>query len=258
MAAKLLKLPVPNLDDARGTKELIGIAKGLPSDQVIRIVCESDLRHIVQEDGVAFESEVEAARRMISDPNVFLSRPLEIILGSAGPTPYPTFQMSVNAYEKKQQLLADFGDYVAALKGSRSIQSDAMMIADEFYTNGSKNAWPAGSALFSGPPSRGGTIDFFAEAREDRFAFGCRDSFGELNVMTVLERIKACLVTGVADAIRHGVGGAGIGSYMVFDACMSYYAGTDPGRQTVVCAVLPLGKSRKTLSGMSKNIHLIA
>ena len=74
----------------------------------------------------------------------------------------------------------------------------------------------------------------------------------------VLERIRKCMELGVANAIRQGEGGAGIGSYMVFDACLSYYAGVTPGKESVVCVTMPLGLNRRTMAGLPKNIHLIA
>jgi hypothetical protein len=233
---------------------VVAITSGLASDQVIRTVHETGLCHLVQKDGLAFDSEVRTSQEMLADKKAFLDDPLKVIFGGTGQS---NFSMTFDAGEKKTALLTAFGDYVAGIQGSRTIWDQALLIADELYTNGSKNAWPAGSKLFHGPPVHSGTLDFFAQIDGQRLVFGCRDTFGNLDVRAVVARIWTCFDNGVAGSIRHGVGGAGIGSYMVFDSCISYYAAVDANARTVVCVSLPLGLSRRAASGLPKNIHLI-
>ncbi len=236
----------------------IGVATGLSPEAVIRLVHSTGLRHIVQQDGMRFDAECSIAERMIEQPNLFLRDPLGTILGpTLGAEQHHRFGMVFDAAEKKGLLLGPFGDFVAGLAGGRTIWDSALMIADEFFTNASKNAWGRTSGLFQGEPVHSGTIEFFAEANADLLVIGCRDTFGRLAVQNIVERIKACYDKGVADSIRYGNSGAGIGSFMVFDACMSYYAGVARGQSTVVCVAVPLGLSRRAVAALPKNIHLL-
>jgi hypothetical protein len=239
--------------------KLIGVASGLSPEAVIGLVHSTGLRHIVQQDGMRFDAECSIAERMIEQPSLFLRDPLGSILGpTIGTEQHNRFGMVFDAAEKKGQLLGSFGSFVAGLAGGRTIWDSALMIADEFFTNASKNAWgSASTGLFMGEPVHSGTIEFFAEANEELLVIGCRDTFGRLEVQNVVERIKACYDKGVADSIRYGNSGAGIGSFMVFDACMSYYAGVDRGQSTVVCVAIPLGLSRRAVAVLPKNIHLL-
>lgn len=235
----------------------IGIGRALSSQQVIDSVCDLSFKHIVQEDGPSFANELRTACLMVEKPADFIANPLELILGETA-DPDTKLVILNSATEKKQKVLSQFNDYLSRLKGTRTIVEQALMIADELYTNGAKNAWPSGGSLFEGDPVREGMLEFFAQAGDSRLIFGCRDSFGELNTNAILERIRKCMTLGVAGAIRQGTGGAGIGSYMIFDACLSYYAGASAGQQSVVCVSLPLGMSRRAMAGLPKNIHLIA
>lgn len=235
----------------------IGIGRGLSAQQVIESICGFSFKHIVQEDGLAFSDELRAACEMTKDPSAFIVNPLDVILGESA-IPETALTILNSAKEKKQKVLSQFSDYLQNLKGTRAIVEQALMIADELYTNGAKNAWPKDKSLFEGEPVREGTLEFFAQASENRLIFGCRDSFGELNTSSVVDRIHKCMILGVAGAIRQGPGGAGIGSYMVFDACISYYAGVNPGKNSVVCVAMPLGLNRRAVAGLPKNIHLIA
>jgi hypothetical protein len=100
-------------------------------------------------------------------------------------------------------------------------------------------------------------IELFAQADAKRLIIGCRDSFGEYDGRMVAERIKSCFDNGVANSIRHGTTGAGIGSYMIFDSCISYYGGSEKGVRTVVCVALPLGIGNRVRTTLPKNIHLL-
>lgn len=235
----------------------IGIASGLAPQDVINVIHDTKLCHLVQSNGPRFDAECAAAERMLRDPAGFLRHPIEVILG---PQPFDQrrrFGQVFDAAEKKGRLLAPFADFVAALEGGRTIWDSSLMIADELYTNASKNAWREGSELFQGPTSSTGSIEFFAAADKEILLIGCRDSFGRLAPRDVISRIKTCYDDGVAQSIRFGPGGAGIGSYMVFDACVSYYAGTEEGSASVVCVALPLGISRRAIAAQPKNVHLV-
>jgi len=237
--------------------DAIGIAAALAPNEVIKVIHDTKLCHLVQTNGLRFNAECAAAEHMIRDPAGFLRHPVETIFGPQVFDQRKRFGLVFDAAEKKGRLLAPFSDFVAGLEGGRTIWDSSLMIADELYTNASKNAWSQDVGLFEGPASFEGRIEFFAAADKEMLLIGCRDTFGRLVPRDVIARIKTCFDQGVAESIRFGAGGAGIGSYMVFEACVSYYAGSDPGQASVVCVALPLGLSRRAMAAQPKNVHLV-
>jgi hypothetical protein len=246
-----------NLAVPAESSDAIGLANDLSAEQVIKLMTNSDLCHLVQKNSPRFEAECLSAEKMLRDPAAFFRFPIETVLGPAPVDQVKRLGLVFNAADRKGKLLAIFGQFVSELKGGRSVWDTALLVTDELYTNASKNAWPKEAGLFQGPAAYPGTIEFFAAAEGQNLIIGCRDSYGSLVVGDVMKRINTCFEKGVADSIRHGNGGAGIGSYMVFDACASYYAGAIPGQCTVVCVILPIGMSRKSAAILPKNVHLI-
>lgn len=239
----------------------IRIVKSVQPAEVIGMIGDPSVRHVIQEDGWDFPAELEAAKTMIERPEDFISNPLSVILGRPQLAPGQSFHLSSQLDEKKTKTLFQFELFLTSLTGSRSIADQAMMIADEFYTNATKASKTTDSAgnLSSGANAglaNTGQVDFFSGTFGGRLVIGCRDPFGKLETSTIIERLTSCYQKGVAQSIRHGTGGAGIGTFMVFDACISYYAMVHKNHHSVVCAVLPLSSKRKDAEGLSKNIHL--
>ena len=240
----------------------IGVAEGLAPEDMIRIVHGSDLCHVVQKDSLFFDHEVAAARRMIEDARAFLAYPAEAILNLstsvlAESAEYKSLKLQIPATERKSSVLKQFEEFLSQLPGTHAIRDQAYTVADELFTNAAKNAWPNGDRTLQ-PLLLGGLVEFFAHADRERLIIGCRDTYGLLGFSTVLERIHLCYSKGVAESMHQGGSGAGIGSFMVFNSGISYYAGVDPGRCSVVCVVLPLGLSARKAAKLSKNIHLVS
>ena len=154
-------------------------------------------------------------------------------------------------------VLSKFEEFLISLPGTSAIRDSAFTVADELFTNGIKNAWPEGSNRRTTRPTLDGEVQFFARSDGKRLIIGCRDNFGLLGFAKILARIQMCYENGVAESISQSEGGAGIGSFMVFNSSVSYYAAVSPGNHTVVCVALPLGISARKLSKLSKNIHLV-
>ncbi|MEK7355834.1 MAG: hypothetical protein AAB250_05265, partial [Bdellovibrionota bacterium] len=158
--------------------------------------------------------------------------------------------------ERKSNTIDQFDAYLKALSGVRPIRDEAMMIADELYTNGAKIGFDPSRLSKGAVLVRPGIVEFFARSDGMRLVLGVRDSYGLLKFEQVLSRIAKCFEEGMAGSIKQGEGGAGIGSFMVFNACISYYAGVERGKRSVVCVSLPVGIGRREGNAIPKNIHL--
>jgi hypothetical protein len=234
----------------------IGIARSLPVERLLALAVETGARHIIQDDGLEFEAELETAKIMSESPLLYLRDPIGTIFGPSR-RDLKLMELTFAASEKKHRLLDAVSELVSQLPKSRAILLQALSITDELYTNAAKNAWDADQTPFTDTPRNEGKIEFFAVADERRLILGCRDNFGKLQVQPLLERLHYCSVNGIARSIRNDTFGAGIGAFTTLESSSSYYAGVEPGANTVVCAALPLGVNRRTFDQMPKNIHLI-
>ena len=242
--------------DAAGS---IGVGQGLLPEEVIRLTHEKGLLHVVQKDAPCFDSEMAVSRLMQTNPKAFLDFPLETILGlSAAPAPGAEgFYLNASVADRKADALNKFEEFLDTVKGLRSMREQAIMVADELYSNGAKMAYdPRSLARGSKLVHPNNRVEFFARAEGSRLLIGARDSFGLLEFGQVLGRVALCFNNGIGQSIKQGEGGAGIGSFMVFNAALSYYAGVERGVRTVVCVSLPLGVKRDEATNISKNIHL--
>ncbi|MES2963384.1 MAG: hypothetical protein V4760_05805 [Bdellovibrionota bacterium] len=239
-------------------KGTIGVGSSLEPADVIRLTTEHNFHHVVQKDGISFDTEMAVARTMSTNLNAFLDHPLQTILGlsdvDAGHLPSLVIKAAVD--ERKSNTIEQFDNYLKGLSGVRPIIDEAMMIADELYTNGAKLGFDPARLSKGAKLVRPGTVEFFARTDGLRLVLGVRDSYGLLKFEQVLSRIANCFANGMAGSIKQGEGGAGIGSFMVFNACVSYYAGVERGKRSVVCVALPVGISRREGNALPKNIHL--
>lgn len=237
----------------------IGVVTALAPKDVVRLAHKSNFSHIVQKDGMAFDLEMQTAQSMVENVEQFLKDPVSIILGPTkdGEDRSRLF-VSATPQDKKRVTLDLFEDFIAKIKGARRIREQALLVADELYTNAMKLGQPHAVIAPAGK-QREGLVEFFAESDGSRLVLGCRDSFGELGFGQVLSRITHCFEKGIVESInQNNDGGAGIGSYMVFNTCVSYYCGVEKGLTTVVCVALPLGVSEMDLATLPKNIHLVS
>lgn len=275
-----MKLAVAEPTHAGKETGLISIVESLKPIEVIDLAHAGKCLHVIQRNGLAFEQEMRAARAMLEQPTVFFAHPLEVVLGGSpgsGPAANPVTDLSpgigdeisagnsarLNFYflatpeEKKRRVMDEFETFLWRLNGGRGIRDQALAVADELYTNGFKSAWQEGVKLSKKSPKRKGIVEFMAQSDGERLVIACRDNYGELGYGQVIDRIKKCYENGVVNSINFGSGGAGIGSFMAFNSSVSYYAGVEKGRRTVVCAVFPLFKRSEEIMEIPKNIHLL-
>ncbi len=236
-------------------RHTIGIAAGLEPRDVMALNVECGLDHIVQQDGLLFEIELRIAQEMIAKPREFIEHPFASVFGV--PSLTPALCIQGKAEIKKRSVLGQFADYLQDVDGVRAVREEAMMIADELYTNGSKNAAPL-VGKHDPATVKPGWVKFMAHADKDRLVVGCVDSYGALDVTMITSRVLGCFRNGVADSINETGAGAGIGGFMVFNSCSSLYIAVEKGQRTVVMCTLPMHMRNKTLLDLPKHFHALA
>ena len=256
--AKIIELRSKGDQPVETEPGAIAVGEEIQPADVIRLAHRSKFSHVVQKNGHAFDLELTVAKTMSENLDAFINDPMGTIFGAPKEGHIrASLNLNNRTDEHKSKTLGEFESFLTGIKGARRIRDQAMLVADELYTNAMK----LGHAHYLISPdavTRAGTVQFFASVDGDRLVLGCRDSFGELSFSHILGRLTQCFENGIAQSIKQGNSGAGIGSFLVFNTCVSYYCGVKKGQATVVCVAIPLGVSDDELATLPKNIHLVS
>ena len=276
VARKLDYIKARELDLATDPKNsdsaCVAIAESMDPLNILTVAMASNFNHICQKKGHAFKEEVETAKVMIENPDAFFQYPIATIL-----TPFDLSDVSerallasecnFNSSEQKQDVLNEL--YVAMnSKGlAQTIIEDVMAVSDEMFTNAVFNAPFVDFKSQVNPgvnrkelnitldEGRFGRI--FLAHDEKRLVVGCQDPFGSLSLEKYLKKIHRSYEKGPAATMNFGPGGAGIGSYIIFNAGASLYFGVWPHQSTIICCVIPLGLTNRKRMGLAKHVHWI-
>ncbi len=253
------------------TEERIILCDNLSSIQVLSLCLNQTADHIVQKSNVHSNSELKFSAAVIKSPELFIKYPLSFILGNENPSSESEKSSAeLSQYlaipQDKDTVLDDLEAYVGSHCKRSSIVSDIRTAADEMISNCLFNAPYVNAANTNSNINRDYSnisVDplkkphVFAGRDQNRIIIGCKDMYGRLNVNKLIERIKLCYVNNPGKMINFDAGGAGIGSFMIFDSCMSFYVAVDAGLSTTLCCTFPLGMSAKQRDEVPKNIHII-
>ena len=235
----------------------IGTAQGLDPKAVIELNLHKGVNHIVQQDSYDFTREFDIAMSMTTEPEKFMIDPLAVIFDpKLDPSGLQRFGHRCNSNDNKKYVLTLLDDFLGQIKGARTVREDALVVADELYTNGAKNS----GTLYdkNNTDVRPGWVEFVAGSDGKRLVLGCIDGYGLLEISMITKRIHRCLQDGVAASINQAKGaGAGIGSYMVYSSSFSMYIAVQPGKKTIVLCTFPLGLRHKDLMLLTKNFHTL-
>jgi hypothetical protein len=271
MSAKIQSLELSEIErlgpnDHPGDIVLVDKA---PHVAVLSLCVQNGVKHVVQKSSQNSHIEIHFSSLMVNEPGRFFQFPLSCILGALAPSDESEAQMTgvsflVEKLQERREILASVESYLSVFTSSPALVNDILCVIDETLTNAVYNAPFAGGMITT--PSRE-VLDFpidplkkpmiFVGQDRERIVVGCRDSYGSLNVESLINRIKSCYENQVADMINFGEGGAGIGSFLMFNSCASMYVGVDAGVSTTICFSFPLKLSAAHRSEMPKNIHVI-
>lgn len=256
------------LDDVGGdkiAKEKVLVCHQLPPREVVRAAVELDATQVVQDTNPYYPAEVNSAIGMLDNPSAFFTLPLSTILtpdnvNDASEKNLMLAEVTFRKTADKDEVLSRIEDTITALARPQSLAYDVKLVADELFMNALYNA-PVGAdapkvdrAVNIELPS-GKTCRIALGKDDSRLVLVCEDYYGSLDISRYLDRLFKCYQDGVKNAMNWGLGGAGIGCYMVFESCMSIFLGVRPGEKTVVAAVFALGKGTRARQELSKSLH---
>ncbi len=250
----------------------IMVCDQLTPANVIGFALDLGFTHVCQSSHPYFVQDLNTSARMVLDSKSFINYPLSSILAPAvvnGETEkrLTEFEFKFDQASQKANILKGVSHLLETKKVSSSIQADVVVIADELSTNAVFNApFVDMENVVSGAARSeenvkmhvGKSACIFMGSDDVRLVIGCRDPYGTLNLMKLFKRIKKCYDTSVAENMNMtGRGGAGIGSFMVFNSSASYYAVVEEGQCTMILCALPIKMSSRTRLRLPKNLHFI-
>jgi len=250
----------------------IGLADNLSPEAVLHLATDLGFKHICQKDGHEFEIEMRSADLLVGDADALLNFPVASILcpddlSSSSERRLVLADCKFDRSSQKREVLDQLIKASKALSLAQSMIDDVVAVADEMFTNSVFNAPFVDIATQKSPGIDRHTANVQMDGgrsgrlllahSESRLLVCCVDPYGSLNLQRYLNKINATYTRGAAATMNFGPGGAGIGSYIIFNAGSSLYFGVWPGQATVVACVIPLGLSNRKRIQLPKHLHWI-
>ncbi len=260
-SAKAMKAKIQELSSCPQQSvepDTITIAQDFEPRLVVQLAVEKGALHIVQKNSRSFNHELKVADSMMYESKDFMADPLSYILDKKSDQ---LFRVECSANTNKKEPLEKLEEYIKSLAGSKAIISEVISSTEEIYTNASKNTGIFYKRLENVNPSKSekqGSISLVAGSTGDTLVVGCIDSFGLLNIQSLMAKVLACYDKGVAKSINMGAGGAGIGTFLVFSFAMNMYIAVEKNKRTAVFCSYPLGMRAKEFELLPKNLHLLS
>jgi hypothetical protein len=250
----------------------IGLATGLPPEQVLRLATDLGYTHVIQKNGLEYEKELQTTEILVENPAGFFDFPVASIfnpndLSLEGNKKAILADSHFTGSAEKRDLLDGFMNSMVAQALPQTLIQDITLVADEMFTNAIFNApfvdlktqknlnvRRQDAEVTFGSAQSGRML---LAADESRIMVACEDPYGSLNLNGYLSKIKATYNLGAAATMNFGPGGAGIGSYIIFNTSASLFVGVKAGRATIIACLLPLRLSNRKRSLLPKHLHWI-
>ena len=267
---KLLEIPdIDSAENLHSSADIV-IADQFPAATVLSLYTRRNVRHIVQKSNLGSELEIKLASTMVLAPQQFIDFPLATIFGHENPdqkteNALAEYSFHISDVDQKAEYLDMLEEYVQRFSNPKSLSLDVRAVADEIVTNSVFNApFVDMENSHSGPTRDKGKVMIdpakkpygFAGHDKERLIFGCKDFYGRLNVRKIIARIQLCYQSNPGQIINYGPGGAGIGSFIIFDSCISLYIAVEPNQSTTICCAFPISMAARQRNLVPKNLHV--
>jgi hypothetical protein len=244
----------------------------MPPQELIELMLKGPDLHLCQPQGLMYDQELLTVDLLSKDKSHFFLAPATALLwpkeiGKRDEEMSLLLNRSFQDSDEKRAVLDEVKARLGSITKSSSLIDEVLSVADEFVTNALYNAPYVDPVTFVNQridrlttrvvfPSGKHARLFVAEDGK-RLLVGVQDPFGSLSVKEYLNKIVRCYSAGVQNSINFGQGGAGIGSYIIFNAGSSLYYGVIPGQVTMLACVMPYRMSRRQREGLPKHLHWI-
>ncbi len=248
----------------------VGVGQNLQPENVLHLATDLGFSHVCQKEGHAFDKEMSTAEMLVGNADAFIEFPIASVfspndLNAGSERSRLCVEHLFNSSHQKRVVIEDMTKAAQDKALSQTIIDDIVVVTDELFTNAMFNAPFVDINTQKNPGINRHTDEvkyadgkvgrIFMAQDENRLLIGCHDPYGTLDLKRYLNKIKATYVRGPAATMNFGPGGAGIGSYIIFNAGASLYFGVCPGRATVLACIIPLGMSNRKRMQLPKHLH---
>ena len=274
-AHKLTPLAPQHVDLLQGVfaptnRASIGLGESLPPEDVLRFATDHGFQHICQKNGFNFERDLLSAELLVADPEAYFLHPVSTILkpeaiGAESDRALTAIDQRFDSSAQKRAILEQVGKHLESKGLAQTLIEDAQAVADELVTNAVFNAPFVDPITYVNPglsrteteiKLKGGRFGRLILAHDEtQMVIGCEDPYGSLNLESYLSKIRATYLRGPAATMNFGSGGAGLGSYIIFNAGASLFFGVKQSRVTLMCCSLPMRLSYKKRVLLPKHLH---
>jgi hypothetical protein len=259
-----LKVAVPT--------NVYAVATNLGPEAILASAIDFNVQHICQKDGFNFEKEIKVTELLVRQPDSLIECPLSTIMDPENYSKERDISLTrlvteFSSSTEKELTIERIVDCLVSNGISRALTEDVLAVSDELFTNAIYNAPFVDLKTGRNPGvsrqdaevrmdfTRKGSISLAFD--QSQLVISCRDPYGSLNIRHFIEKIQKTYSRGPAATLNFGPGGAGLGSYIIFNTGLSLYFGVDHGHTTVVCCVIPVGLSYRRRIQLPKHLHLV-
>ncbi|MGZ6471501.1 MAG: hypothetical protein ACXWRZ_10090 [Bdellovibrio sp.] len=227
----------------------IHVGENCSSIEVLESILSSKCQVFLNKENPDFLNDLKRSARICDDKEAYFHSPEKVLLNENSRIVKVPFQSTVD----KGIALVEVDNYCTLLNSSFLTES-LQAIFEELFMN----------AVFDAPREAGSQEDPYpAELLMgddgNSLIISCLDRYGSLKPEKLLNRILQVEKHGAGQVMNMdtSIGGAGIGSSIIYGCSATLVLGVKPGEFTRVSCVIPLKTSRKKFSDIKKNIHLV-
>lgn len=207
-----------------------------------------------QDSSPLFDSDQRLIQTLINSKDLIFNDPMALV-SSYG----KIFKARLESLKDKSLVMAELRHHhLSDVK--QTLLDESLACIDEIITNAIFNA------PFSSPVDRqtldlvlpnGDFVELGVGHSEEEIFVVCSDPYGSLKIDDYLRKILNCYKNGVGESINYGPGGAGIGSYIVFESSSSMIVGVKSNFRTVIGCKFSKTLSSKKRQMSPKNLIIV-
>ncbi|MGZ3772281.1 MAG: hypothetical protein ACXVCY_00310 [Pseudobdellovibrionaceae bacterium] len=227
----------------------IYVSENYETVDLIQNIVDSKYRVLIHKENPDFLRDIKRSAMICANQSDYFLQPEKVLFQK----PHQIVKIPFETTVDKANALTAVDNYCQLLNSSFLTES-LQTIFEELFMN----------AVFDAPREAGILEDFIpAELLighdENSVAISCLDRYGSLRPEKFFSRMLQVEKHGAGQVMNMdtSIGGAGIGSSILFGCSATLVVGVSPGKLTRVTCILPLKTSRKRFSQIKKNIQVV-
>lgn len=240
-------------------KCIVVCKENLEPKDILELVWNNGVKHIIQESHGQLESEIIIAGQIIDSVDLFIKNPLK-----GFNLKQKNFSYTLTKTKQKNELKNKVTEFIKSVPALGLLSDAINVILDEFYMNAFYDA-PTDEKqthIYANLPRTeqielkdNQAIDFFISYNKDEVVIGCHDPFGSFDEQKFLKNFYSNYAN-EQSVVNMGSGGAGIGCRMIFEYSSSVYFTSIKNKETLVCSKLYTYQNGNTPESAPKNFHV--